>query len=116
MKAIRRHVIPFYFNVAAGADVKKELWTVTRPCIRLREIELYFESGAREVLFISLYYGDMKIAPIKGEWQGSIGMLRDVIDGLYFRGDKILMRTRNTDAVNPHWFWGSLEIEVNLHQ
>jgi len=111
MKAIRRHVIPFYFKVDAGADVKKELWTVTRPCVRLREIELYFESDAREVLFISLYYGDMKIAPIKGEWQGSLGMLRDTIDGLYFRGDKILARMRNTDAVNPHWFWGSLEIE-----
>jgi len=111
MKAIRRHVIPFYFNVAAGTDAKEVLWTVTLPCVRLREIELYFESDAREVLFISLYYGDMKIAPIKGEWQGSLGLLRDTIDGFYYRGDKILMRTRNTDTVNPHWFWGSLEIE-----
>jgi len=111
MKTIRRHVIPFYFNVAAGADSKEILWTCTLPQIKLKEIELYFEEGAREFLFISLYYGNMKIAPITGEWQGSLGLLRDVIDGLYFRGDKIYMRIRNTDAVNPHWFWGSLEIE-----
>jgi len=111
MRVIKRHVIPFYFSVPAGADIKRELWTVTLPCIRLKEIELYFEDGAREALLISLYYGEMKIAPIKGEWEGYRGFLRDTIDGLYFRGDKILMRMKNRDGYTPHWFWGSLEIE-----
>jgi len=108
----RRLVIPIAIEADAGSDTKHELWTVDFPKVRTKEIELHFESGVLNVLFASLYYGDMKVAPRTGEWTSDGGRIVDYPDALYFSGDKVLLRVRNTDTTNAHKLWGTLEVEV----
>ena len=108
----RRLVIPFNIDAPAGDDSKHELWEVEYSKVRTKEIEIIPESGTRGVLFMSLYYGDMKVSPAEGEWTSDGTKLKDYPDVPYFRGDKILMRVRNTDTANPHFVYGTLEVEV----
>jgi len=103
-------VIPIAIEAPADSDKYYELWKVTRPKVRVREIELQFEDGTLNVLFASLYYGNMKVAPETGEWTSDKGRLRDYPDAVYYSGDKIKLRVRNTDTANPHKVWGTLEL------
>ena len=111
MSGDKRIVIPIAVEAAAGSDEYIELWTVDRAKVKTKEIELHFESGVMNVLFTSLYYGDMKVAPVTGEWTADGGRIVDYPDAVYYRGDKVLLRVRNTDATNPHKVWGTLELE-----
>jgi len=108
----RRLIIPFNIDASAGSDEKHEIWEVVYSKIRTKEIEIIPESGTRGVLYCSLYYGDMKIAPETGEWTSDGTKLKDYPDAIYFRGDKILLRVRNTDTANPHFVYGTLEVIV----
>jgi len=112
MAGEKRLVIPIAIEAPADSDKKHELWKVTFPRVRVREIELHFESGVLNVLFASLYYGDMKVSPETGEWTSDGGRIVDYPDAVYYRGDNILLRVRNTDTTNPHKLWGSIELEV----
>ena len=107
-----RFTVPFAIEAGADSDSKYELYEVEFPKVRTKEIELHFESGVMNVLFVSLYYGDMKVAPQTAEWTADGGRIVDYPDALYFRGDKILLRVRNTDTTTSHKVWGSIELEV----
>jgi len=108
----QRFTVPIAINADPSSDAKYELYEVKEPCVRVREIELSFESGTFNVLFASLYYGNMKVAPRVSEYTSNGGRLRDRVDVLYYRGDKVLLRVRNTDSTNAHYLSGSLELEV----
>jgi len=108
----RRMSIPIAIEAPANSDQKYELWKVDYPAVVVKEIELSFESGTFNVLFASLYYGEMKVAPLKGEYTSVGGVIRDKVDVPYFEGDPILLRVRNLDSANPHKLSGSIEIEV----
>jgi len=107
----KKIVVPIAIEADPSQDKYHELWTVNRPKVKVKEIELHFENGTMNILFASLYYGDMKVAPETGEWTSDGGRIVDYPDALYYRGDKILLRVRNTDATNPHKVWGTLELE-----
>ena len=111
MSGDKRIVIPIAVEAAAGSDSYVELWTVDRAKVKVKEIELHFEDGTLNVLFASLYYGDMKVSPTYGEWTSDGGKTVDYPDVIYYRGDKIRLRVRNTDSANPHKLWGTLELE-----
>jgi len=104
--------VPFSITAAAGEDKKHSIYTNEFAKIRTKEIEIITESGTRDVLFISLYYGDMKMSPVTGEWTSDGVKLVDKPDVVYYRGDSVLLRVRNTDTANPHFVYGSLEFEV----
>ena len=107
----RRITVPIAISADPGSDKYYELWEVDFPKVRTDEIELHFEDGVMNVLFASLYYGDMKVAPETGEWTSDGGVIRDYPDIVYYRGDKIRLRVRNEDTANPHKIWGTLELE-----
>jgi len=107
----KRIVVPIAIEAPADSDEKYELWTVDRAKVKTKEIELHFESGVMNVLYASLYYGDMKVSPKVGEWTSDGGRIVDYPDAVYYRGDKVLLRVRNTDTANPHKVWGTLELE-----
>jgi len=111
MSGDKRIVIPIVVEAPAASDDYYTLWVVDRDKVKTNEIELHFEAGTLNVLFASLYYGDMKVSPETGEWTADGGTIRDYPDAVYFRGDKILLRVRNTDTANPHKLWGTLELE-----
>lgn len=106
----KKIIVPIAIESPAGSDDYYDLWVVDRAKVRTTEIELHFESGTLNVLFASLYYGDKKVAPVTGEWTSDGGVIRDYPDAVYFRGDKIRLRVRNTDTVNSHKLWGTLEL------
>jgi len=108
---VRRYTVAFNIEAPAGSDAFYSLYTVQEDKVIVREIELVFESGTRGVLFASLYYGDMKVAPKEGEYTGDAGRFRDEVNVDYYRGDAVKLRVRNTDTVNPHYLVGSLEVE-----
>ena len=108
----KRITVPIAIEAPANSDSKYILWKVDYPAVVVKEIELVFESGTFNVLFASLYYGDMKVAPRVGEYTSLGGVIRDKVDVPYFKGDPILLRVRNTDSANPHKLSGSLEVEV----
>ena len=107
----RRFTVPINVTAPADSDSFYSLYTVREAHVVAREIELSFESGVHDVLFASLYYGDLKVAPTVGEYTGDGGRVRDVIQVHYFRGDQIKLRVRNTDTANSHYLVGSLELE-----
>jgi|GEM_PF-6856990 len=107
----KRIIVPIAIEASADSDNYHELYTVKNAKIKAKEIELHFESGVMNVLYASLYYGNKKVAPKQGEWTADGGVIRDYPDAIYYRGDKILLRVRNTDTANPHKVWGSLELE-----
>ena len=109
--SVRRFTVPIAISADPSSDQKYELYQVKESKVIVREIELVFQSGTFNVLFASLYYGNMKIAPRVSEYTLISGVLRDRVNVPYFRGDKILLRVRNTDTTNTYNVAGSLELE-----
>ena len=107
----RRFTVPINVTAPADSDSFYSLYTVREAHVVAREIELSFESGVHDVLFASLYYGDLKVAPKTSEYTGDSGRVRDIIEVHYYRGDQVKLRVRNTDTANSHYLVGSIELE-----
>jgi len=110
--SVERFTVPIAINAPASSDQKYVVYSVKEAEVRVREIELAFESGTFNVLFASLYFGDMRVAPRVGEYTSDGGRIRDRVNVPYYRGSQILLRVRNTDTTNAHYLSGSLELEV----
>ena len=108
----KRIVIPFAINADPSSDRYHELWTVDKAKVVAKEIELHFENGAMDLLYASLYYGDMKVAPKTGEWTANGGRIVDYPDAVYYSGDKVILRVRNVDDTYSWALWGTIEFEV----
>ena len=107
----RRKIIAYNYEIPAGADEKKTVYTVREDKIILRRWVYISEAGALGYIWGSLYYGDRKIAPEKGELSTDKFVLDVNLDMPFYRGDEVVLRLRNTSN-NKLPVYGFLEFEV----
>lgn len=99
-KRIRKRIIAYNITVPAGGDIKQTVYTVKSDKMKLTRWVFVSEAGALGYVWASLYYGDMKIAPEEGELSTDKFVLDVWLDTTFYRGDKVVMRLRNTSANN----------------
>jgi len=66
--------------------------------IELRKIQLIVPAVVNGELYISLWYGDLKVAPNTDYWHGDDGKIEDCLKTRYYSGDDVMVWYKNVNT------------------
>jgi len=88
-----------YLNIAPTDEGYISIYQVQNgKIIELRKIQIIFPAGTEGELQLSLWYGDLKVAPNTDYWHGDSGKIEDCLKVKYYSGDDVMIRYKNINT------------------
>jgi len=88
-----------FLNIAPATEGYTSIYTVDKgKIIELKKIQIIFPAGTEGELQLSLWYGDLKVAPDTEYWHGDSGKVEDCIKVRYYSGDDVMIRYKNVNT------------------
>jgi len=90
-----------FLNISPGAEGYTSIYTVDNgKIIELKKIQIIFPAGTDGELQISLWYGDLKVAPDTDYWHGDSGKIEDCLKVKYSSGDDVMIWYKNINTTD----------------
>jgi len=90
-----------FLNIAPTTEGFTSIYKVPNgKIIELQKIQIIDPSGTNGEVYISLWYGDLKVAPDVDYWEGDSGKIEDCLKVKYYSGDDVMVWYKNVNTTN----------------